>query len=91
MAHIIPPLGLVLRVGPVVPGEQQYPARPGHLKALPGPGHAGQEHRQDEPQGECGDSRRRVRPAHRLAKMTAGTEARPTQTCGGGAILMGMG
>ena len=79
MPHVIPPLGLVLRVGPVVPGERPDPARPGHLKGLPGPGPPGQEHRQDEPQGEFADGRRRVRPAHHLAKMTAGAEARPTQ------------
>ena len=79
MPHVIPPLGLVLRVGSVVPGKRPDPPRPGHLKGLPGPGPAGQEHRQDEPQGEFAYGRRRVRPAHYLAKMTAGTEARPAQ------------
>ena len=77
MPHVIPPLGLELRVGPVVPGKRPDPARPGHLKGLPGPGPPGQEHRQDEPQGEFAHGRRRVRPAHHLAELTAGTEARP--------------
>ena len=53
----IPPLGLVLRVGPVVPGELEDPARPGHLKGLPRPGPAGQEHRQDKPQENFADDR----------------------------------
>ena len=61
MPHVIPPLGLELRVGPVVPGKRPDPARPGHLKGLPGPGPAGQEHRQDEPQGEFADDQPRVR------------------------------
>ena len=82
MAHVIPPFGLVLRVGPVVPGKRKGPARPGHLKALPGPGPAGQEQRQDEPQGEFADGGPRVRPAPHLTKMTAGPEARPTKLFG---------
>ena len=61
MPHVIPPLGLVVRVGPVVPGKLEDPARPGHLKALPGPGPAGQEQRQDEPQGEFTHGREKGR------------------------------
>ena len=55
MPDVVPPLGLVVRVGPVVPGKLEDPARPGRLKAFPGPGPAGQEQRQDKPQGEFGD------------------------------------
>ena len=58
MPHVIPPLGLKLRVGPVVLGERPDPARPGRLKGLPGPGPPGQKHHQDEPQGEFADGRR---------------------------------